>query len=305
MFKLENYYSVLPWHVNHFNSLHGGIYMSWLIDTGGLLMSNISRGNYVLASLDYLYLYKSGRLGDVLRIIAEATAWWKSSVEIKVKACLKKGEKEEVGAISLMTFVAVDETGRPRNLSIPPKYDEEAEKRRERRLKRKIADMGDQEDLVPFTTFSRSYIRTIYPEHAFTSGILYAGKMYTMLDEALAIVAKIYSRGNVLTVSAGNANFLIPVRIGDILEIQGAVEYVGNTSIDVGAKVFSIDYRKGEKKLVTKTVFSFVSVDDEGKPKTLPKFTPSSEKEKKLLEARLVEREERLRISKALREEIY
>ena len=302
MYKLETYYNVFPWHSNHFGSLHGGIYMSWLIDTGGLLMSNISKGNYVLASVDYIYLFKPARVGDVIRVEANVNATWESSAEIKVKACIKRGEREELGALGLMTFVAVDDNIRPRKLGIKVEADEEALKRREARIKRKKEDLKDTEDLIQGMSFSRSYIRTIYPEHGFTNGILYAGKMYMMLDEALAIIAKLYSRGNVFTVSAGSANFLTPVKIGDILEIQGAIEYTGNTSMDVGAKVFSINHYTGEKRLVSRTVFSFVAIDENGKPKQIPKLVPSTEKEKRIFEERLIERENRIKSSKLIQE---
>ncbi|MFP3064282.1 MAG: hotdog domain-containing protein [Sulfolobus sp.] len=302
MYKLETYYNVFPWHANHFGSLHGGIYMNWLIDTGGLLMSSVSKGNYLLASVDYLYLFKPARVGEVVRVVAETTAGWESSVEVKVKACIKRGEKEELGAAGLMTYVAVDENNRPRKLPVKISADEEANKRRERRLEKKKEDMKDVDDLLPGMTFGRSYIRTIYPEHGFGNGILYAGKMYTMLDEALAIVAKLYSKGNVFTAGAGAANFLTPVRIGDILEIQGAIEYTGNTSLDVGAKVFAINHYTGEKRLVTRTVFSFVAIDENAKPKPILKIIPSTEKEKTLFELRLKEREERIKMSRKVQE---
>ncbi|MBB5253154.1 acyl-CoA hydrolase [Sulfurisphaera ohwakuensis] len=300
--KLETYYNVYPWHANHFGSLHGGIYMNWLIDTAGMLMSGISRGNYLLASVDYIYLFRPGKVGDVIRIVAEPLASWESSVEIKVKACIKRDNKEELGALGLTTYVAVDENNRPRPLPIKIGTNEEANKRKEKRLERKKKDAEDNEDLLPGMSFGRSYIRTIYPEHGFMNGILYAGKMYTMLDEALAIVAKLYSKGNVFTASAGYANFLTPVRIGDILEIQGAIEYTGNTSLDVGAKVFAINHYTGEKRLVTRTVFSFVAIDENGKPKPINKITPVTEKEKRIFDERLKEREERIKLSKNIQE---
>ncbi|BFI75333.1 hotdog domain-containing protein [Sulfurisphaera ohwakuensis] len=302
MMKLETYYNVYPWHANHFGSLHGGIYMNWLIDTAGMLMSGISRGNYLLASVDYIYLFRPGKVGDVIRIVAEPLASWESSVEIKVKACIKRDNKEELGALGLTTYVAVDENNRPRPLPIKIGTNEEANKRKEKRLERKKKDAEDNEDLLPGMSFGRSYIRTIYPEHGFMNGILYAGKMYTMLDEALAIVAKLYSKGNVFTASAGYANFLTPVRIGDILEIQGAIEYTGNTSLDVGAKVFAINHYTGEKRLVTRTVFSFVAIDENGKPKPINKITPVTEKEKRIFDERLKEREERIKLSKNIQE---
>jgi Acyl-CoA hydrolase len=95
---------------------------------------------------------------------------------------------------------------------------------------------------------------------------------------------------------------LSPVRIGDILEIQAAIEYTGNTSLDVGAKVFAINHYTGEKRLVTRTVFSFVAIDENAKPKPIQKITPSTEKEKKIFEERLKEREERIKLSKTLQE---
>ena len=300
MKELETYYNVFPWHVNHFGSLHGGIYMSWLIDTGGLLMSALSKGNYLLASVDYIYLLKPARIGDLVRIKAVATASWNSSVEMKVKACIKRGDKEELGALGMMTYVAVDEHNRPRRLQVDIGHDEEADKRRQLRLERKRRDSQDTTDLLEGMSFGKYYIRTIYPEHGFANGILYAGKMYQMLDEALAIVAKLYTKGNVFTASAGYADFMSPVRIGDILEIQGAIEYTGTTSLDVGAKVFAINHYTGEKRLVSRTVFSFVAIDDKGNPRQIPKLTPATEKEKRLFAEREEERKARINLSKEL-----
>ncbi|AEB94114.1 acyl-CoA thioesterase [Metallosphaera cuprina] len=302
MYSTDTYYNVFPWHTNHFGSLHGGIYMSWLIDTAGILMSSISQGNYLLASVDYLYLFRPARLGDILRVTAEAKASWSSSVEIEVRGCIKRGTNEELGAIGLMSYVAVDENGRPRSLSVKIEPDQEAEKRRAKRLERKKKISGDTSELLPGMSFGRSYVRTIYPEHGFGNGILYAGKMYMMLDEALAIVAKLYSKGNTFTASAGSADFLVPVKIGDILEIQGAVEYTGNTSLDVGAKIFAINHFTGTRRLVSRTVFSFVSIDDQGKPRPISKLEPSSEYERSIMENRIKEREERIKLSKTLQQ---
>lgn len=303
-YKTENYYNVFPWHVNHFGSLHGGIYMSWLIDTAGILMSSLSKGNYLLASVDYIFLIRPARLGDVVRVVAKANASWNSSVEIEVKGCIKRGETEELGALALMTYVAVDENNKPRKLDIKIPPDEEAQKRRMIRLERKQRIINDTEDLLPDMSFGRSYIRTIYPEHGFGNGILYAGKMYTMLDEALAIVAKLYSKGNVFTATAGYADFIHPVRIGDILEIQGAITYTGNTSLDVGAKVFAINHYSGEKRIVTSTAFSFVAIDENGKPRQIKRLYPANEKERKIFEIREKERAELISLSKKLQAEI-
>ncbi|BBG24477.1 acyl-CoA thioesterase [Sulfuracidifex tepidarius] len=303
MYKLETFYNVFPWHTNHFGSLHGGIYMNWLVDTAGVLMSSVSKGNYLLASVDSIFLIKPARIGDIVRVVAEVTGAWNTSIEVRVKGCISKEgkEKEELGAFSYMTLVATDEQNRPRKINIDGfRNGEESEKRREKRLQRRKQAMLDNEDILSDMTFSRSYTRTIYPEHAFGNGILYAGKMYTMLDEAMAVVAKMYSKGNVFTVSTGYADFLTPVKVGDILEIQGAVEYTGNTSLDVGGKVFAIDYFEQKKRLVTNTVFSFVAIDENNKPRPIEKITPSTEKEKRRFEARLKEREERIKDSKAV-----
>ncbi len=278
--------------------------MSWMIDTAGILMSSISQGNYLLASVDYIYLFKPARLGDILRIVALPKASWQSSVEVEVKGCIKKGEKEELASAALMTYVAVDESNKPRKLDIKIPTNMEANIRKERRMERKKKILLDYEEPLKYASFVKSYIRTIYPEHGFGNGILYAGKMYTMLDEALAIVAKLYSKGNTFTVSAGSADFITPVRIGDILEIQGAVQYTGNTSLDVGAKVYAINHFTSEKKLVTSTMFSFVAIDENGKPRIIPKLIPTNDKEKAMLDNDVREREERIKLSKKIQEEL-
>ena len=54
--------------------------------------------------------------------------------------------------------------------------------------------------------------------------------------------------------------------------------------------------------MVSRTVFSFVAIDENGKPKQIPKIVPSTEKEKRIFEERLIERENRIKSSKLIQE---
>lgn len=65
--------------------------------------------------------------------------------------------------------------------------------------------------------------------------------------------------------------------------------------------MFSINHYTGERKLVSRTVFSFVAIDENGKPKSIPKIVPSSEYEKKIFEERAMERRLELKLLKVYR----
>jgi len=66
--------------------------------------------------------------------------------------------------------------------------------------------------------------------------------------------------------------FKQPVKVGDILSFFSRVQRIGNTSISVKVEVFAERFStQGEYMKVTEATLTYVAIDDQGKPRQIPK----------------------------------
>lgn len=138
--------NILPPDTNVLGTLFGGKLMAHIDDVAAIAAIRHARKQIVTASTDSVDFLRPVRLGDAICLEATVIATHKTSMEVFVsviKEDLIAGDSE-VCATAFLTFVAIDETGRP--TEIPPVYHEtEQEKlleasaslRRERRNERK------------------------------------------------------------------------------------------------------------------------------------------------------------------------
>jgi len=60
--------------------------------------------------------------------------------------------------------------------------------------------------------------------------------------------------------------------VGDILSFFSRVQRIGNTSITVKVEVFAERFRsQGEYMKVTEAMLTYVAIDQDGKPRAIPK----------------------------------
>jgi acyl-CoA hydrolase len=102
------------------------------------------------------------------------------------------------------------------------------------------------------------------------SGVMFGGIMMQWIDVCAGVAAMRHASGAVLTASIDRLDFLSPVRVGEIVILQAQVNYAGRTSMEVGCRVETEDMRTGTRRYVTKSYLTFVAVDNDGKPRTIP-----------------------------------
>ncbi|MCQ4344048.1 MAG: acyl-CoA thioesterase, partial [Sulfolobales archaeon] len=95
----------------------------------------------------------------------------------------------------------------------------------------------------------------------------------------------------VVTVGVNGFSFYSPVKVGDLATIYAGLVYVGRKSSDILLKVIKEDVRAGVKEHVATAVFSYVKVDESGRPSEMPEYVPSNEVERKLYEGAVKRRE--------------
>lgn len=143
----------------------------------------------------------------------------------------------------------------------------------------------------------------VLPQHTNALGSVFGGTVMAWIDIAAAISAMRHSRTQVVTVSLDALHFIAPVRLGHIIHLKACVNATGKTSMEVGVRVDSEDPKTGIKTHTATAYVTFVSLDENGKPKEVGQLVPLSDAEKRRHAAALKRRKSRLALAHELKSE--
>src|SRR5690349_9746648 len=124
-------------------------------------------------------------------------------------------------------------------------------------------------------------------------GVLFGGMLVQWIDVCAAVAAMRHCGGAAVTASIDRLDFLVPIRVGDVVVLQAQVNFAARTSMEVGCRVETEDPRTRERRYTTKAYLTFVGVDAAGRPRPVPGVAPESDEERRrytLAEARRAER---------------
>lgn len=133
------------------------------------------------------------------------------------------------------------------------------------------------------------------PHHANPAGNVHGGQIMKMIDDAAGVVAIRHARGNVVTASIDRLDFHAPVYVGNLVVLKASCNYVGRTSMEVGVRVEAEDLRSGEVRHTASAYLTFVSLDEDGRPRVLEPLVLETEDDRRRCEAGRRRREERIR----------
>jgi acyl-CoA hydrolase len=143
--------------------------------------------------------------------------------------------------------------------------------------------------------------QVMLPNDANPMGNVHGGSIMKMVDVGAAVAAMRHSRRQVVTVALDHMSFLEPVYIGDLVTVTACVEYVGRTSMLVRAEVQAENPASGRKAHTSSCMLTYVALDDEGRPASVPPVLAETPEEQARMEEarRLYERakEERARLA--------
>lgn len=124
----------------------------------------------------------------------------------------------------------------------------------------------------------------VMPHHSNSLNTIFGGQVMAWIDVAAAMAASRHAESVVVTVHVDNISFKEPAKIGDHLLILATVNFVGNTSMEVGTKVICENPITGESKITTTAHLTFVALDEKGKPTKVHRLVPETDEEKKRYE---------------------
>jgi acyl-CoA hydrolase len=131
----------------------------------------------------------------------------------------------------------------------------------------------------------------VLPNDANPLNALLGGRLMHWIDMAAAMAAHRHSRQYVVTASIDHLDFLVPVRVGDIVILRSSVNRVYRTSIEVGVKVWVENYHTESNQHVSSAYLTFVAVDAGGRRLPVAPVIPETDEEKRRYEDALRRRE--------------
>ncbi|MDQ4135189.1 MAG: acyl-CoA thioesterase [Pseudomonadota bacterium] len=119
-------------------------------------------------------------------------------------------------------------------------------------------------------------VRTIaMPADTNANGDIFGGWVMSQMDQAGGIAGVERAQGRVVTVAVDAMHFIRPVRVGDVLCVYTQVERVGRTSMTIKVEAWARRFQTRVREKVTSATFTFVAIDDEGRPRPIPAAAPA------------------------------
>ncbi|MDZ4660588.1 MAG: acyl-CoA thioesterase [Pseudomonadota bacterium] len=143
-------------------------------------------------------------------------------------------------------------------------------------------------------------VELVMPQDANNFGTMFGGKLLEYIDKCAAITAFRFCGKQVVTASFERIDFLEPIHLADILELEGRIIYTGKTSLVIKVDVYHSDIKSsGKLTKATSGYTVFVCVDENGKPSPVPKLEVKTNEQKELWErGRQIKEAPRNRISR-------
>ena len=108
------------------------------------------------------------------------------------------------------------------------------------------------------------------PSDTNPSGDIFGGHIMSLMDVAGGITAGALAQGRVATVAVTDMAFLRPVKVGDVICCYTDLTRLGRTSLTLHVEVWVLRQRQRDRIRVTFAEFTFVALDETGKPRPIP-----------------------------------
>lgn len=282
---------VQPFDANSLGRLFGGRILEWIANVGTVATVKFSRGPTVLAYMDRHFFLAPAFIGDSIILKARVEYVGKSSMETFIEAVRRHGNENVVMTMTTASYVAIDEYGQPRLIKneLKPNPDEleiyNGAKSRYEARKGRIANRREERFNIKDPTEGLRWriesSRWVTPQDAFTANMVSAGRLLAWIDNIAAALASEYAKSVVVTGSIDDTVFYSPIRIGEIVKIAAGITYVGRTSIETLIHVTTEDAYGNVKKVCT-AYYTYVAIDDKGRPQPVPQYQPINDYERKL-----------------------
>lgn len=120
---------------------------------------------------------------------------------------------------------------------------------------------------------------------------LFGGELLARMDRAASIAARRHSRRIVVTASVNHVAFNRSIPVGSVVTVEANISRAFKSSMEIFIDVWIEDRESGMRDKANEAIYTFVAVDDTGRPVQIPKLVPETDLEKKRFEGALRRRQ--------------
>src|SRR5689334_5796458 len=121
-------------------------------------------------------------------------------------------------------------------------------------------------------------IRTLaMPADTNANGDIFGGWLLSQMDVGGGVFASKVAKSRTVTVAIEAMNFRKAVYVGDLVSVHANLVRIGRTSVTVHLEAWVVRRKETRPILVTDGNFTYVSIDDDGRPRVIPKDEPPIE----------------------------
>jgi acyl-CoA hydrolase len=141
----------------------------------------------------------------------------------------------------------------------------------------------------------------VFPNDLNANDTVFGGLIMALMDRLAVVVASRHAGSVCVTAGVDAVNFIAPARRGDVLIYNVAVNRAWTSSTEIGCKVEAAGIGGGAKRHIVSAYLTFVAMDEQGKPQTVPELVPETDVEQQRFEEAALRRSSRLAHANELR----
>ncbi|RMG71054.1 MAG: acyl-CoA thioesterase [Bacteroidetes bacterium] len=125
-------------------------------------------------------------------------------------------------------------------------------------------------DYFPVEASQTTITELMIPAYANFGGKVHGGVILSLMDKVAYACATKHARHYCVTASVDTVDFRSPVEVGELVSLHASVNYVGNSSLEIGIRTEALNIRSGRIKHTNTSYFTMVAVGEDGKPTPVP-----------------------------------
>lgn len=134
----------------------------------------------------------------------------------------------------------------------------------------------------------------VFPNDLNSKYTVFGGLVMGLCDRTALIVAERHSGSSCVTAAVDSLNFVAPARAGDTLIIKAAANRSWRSSMEIGVRVSAENSYTGESRHVVSAYLTFVALNEDGVPQSVPPVSPKTAVEKRRFKDAGSRRQQRL-----------
>jgi acyl-CoA hydrolase len=120
----------------------------------------------------------------------------------------------------------------------------------------------------------------VMPHMQNVRGDLFGGNLMALVDQAAAVAAIRHAGSAAVTASIDRVDFRERIPVGTLVTCEATVDFVGNSSMDISVEVYAETVSTGERRHTHSAHVVFVAIDENGRPKRVPRLVAETDEER-------------------------